>query len=334
MPTLYTVFVPWRLLALAPLLTALLSLVACDDDAPQPLCVGINPWPGYEILYLAAVKGYYRDAGVDVRVVEFASPADERRAYERGQLDVMAATAVEVLQARERGRRAPQIVQVIDYSNGADVILVRPNTPGISALRGARVGVELSSLGSYVLARGLEIHGLRWPDVTTVSLDQASLEDSFRKGELDAIVSYPPTSVRLLRDGYAKVAFSTSEIPAEVLDVIAVDAPATRRSAQDIARLLQAYHRALTDIRENPDAAYAIMASREGLTVDEFRAAIQGGVTLVSADDQPEYFQTTGRLEVALERYASSLGAAKQLAGVQQPRAAINTEFVIRGASR
>lgn len=320
----------WRSLTQAAVLAVLTLPAACDGDAQPALCVGINPWPGYEVLYLAAARGYYRDAGVDVRVVEFASPADERRAFERGQIDLMATTAVEVLQARERGLRSPQIVQVIDYSKGADAILVRPSSEGVAALLGARVGVELSSLGSYVLARGLETHGMQWGDVETVSLDQASLEDSFRNGELDALVSYPPTSVRLLRDGQAKIAFSTTEIPREVLDVIAIDAQLTHTRAQDIVRFLRAYHYALEEIHTDPDAAYALMASREGLGLSEFKAAMQDGVALVGVDEQAAYLRPEGVLESALDRYQDSLRLAGQLSGTQRASELVNDGFVTR----
>ncbi|MEY4582651.1 MAG: hypothetical protein RL701_7354 [Pseudomonadota bacterium] len=84
-----------------------------------PLRIGINPWPGYELLFLAQEKSYFRDAEVDVRLVEFNSPIDERYAYERGQLDAWAATLVEVIQAGDQSEPAPQIIQVIDYSKGA-----------------------------------------------------------------------------------------------------------------------------------------------------------------------------------------------------------------------
>ena len=80
------------------LVVAVLSLgVGCSPEKPTTLRVGINPWPGYEFLYLAQEKGFYRDAGLDVRLVEFSSLADTRRAYERGQINAIGTTVIEVL---------------------------------------------------------------------------------------------------------------------------------------------------------------------------------------------------------------------------------------------
>jgi NitT/TauT family transport system substrate-binding protein len=99
-------------------------LLACSPE-PELLRVGVNPWPGYETIYLAQKLGYFREAGVDVRLVEFASLADARRSFERNQIDALASTVVEVLRAREQSQRSLRIVQVLDYSNGADMLVAR-----------------------------------------------------------------------------------------------------------------------------------------------------------------------------------------------------------------
>lgn len=257
-----------------PLLVAAAALsctFGCAPEKPTAWRIGINPWPGYEFLYLAQEMGFYRDAGLDVRVVEFSSLADARRAYERGQINVIATTVIEVLQIREHSPRSPQIVQVVDYSNGADLILARPGLTNAASLRGARIGVELASLGVYVLVRGLEQGGLGLADVQPVSMDQLSMGDAFRKGELDAVVTYPPASIQLLRDTKASTVFTTAEIPGEVLDVIAVEAELNTRRPGDVARLLRAYHRAIAYARQHPAEAYRIMAGRQGITPEEFR---------------------------------------------------------------
>ncbi|MCX6921662.1 MAG: ABC transporter substrate-binding protein, partial [Verrucomicrobia bacterium] len=119
--------------------------------------------------------------------MEFNSLSDARRAYERGQVNTLASTVIEVLQARDNSSRSPQIVQVVDYSNGADVILARPGLTNGASLRGARIGLELASLGVYVLARGLERSGLSLADFKTMPMDQLSMGDAVRKGELDAV---------------------------------------------------------------------------------------------------------------------------------------------------
>ena len=70
-------------------LFSVLALSACSEAPSDPLRVGINPWPGYGPLFLAADKGFFAEEGIDVELVELTSLADVRRAFERGQIDGM-----------------------------------------------------------------------------------------------------------------------------------------------------------------------------------------------------------------------------------------------------
>ncbi len=82
------------------------------------LRVGINPAPGYELNFLAEEKGFFREEGLEVRLVEFTCLADCRRAFERGQVDVLGSTAVQVPVGREPGRYSPKIMDASDGAGG------------------------------------------------------------------------------------------------------------------------------------------------------------------------------------------------------------------------
>lgn len=291
-----------RRLPLLVLLAALGAAVASGCGRREPLRIGLNAFPSYEFLYLADVQGFYRDEGLEARVLEFGSLSDTRRAYERGQLDVMAGTVIEALVIRDQSTRSPQIIRVMDYSDGADVLLAQPWITSGAQLRGARVGVELATLPVYVLGRGLEALGLRVADVRTSSTDQATMEEAFRRGELDALVTYPPASVKLTRDLKTATLFSSADVPGEILDVLLVEADTARTRAADVAAMLRAHDRARRFAREHPAEAHAIMARREGVTAEEFGASLTGGVVLVEAGAQAPYFGASGRLQGIITR--------------------------------
>ena len=319
-----------RALALLLVAAAFALTLGCEPKKSAGLRVGINAWPGYEFLYLAQEKGFYRDEGIEVRIVEFGSLSDCRRAYERGQIDAMGATLIEVLQARDQSARSPQVVQVVDYSNGADVILARPGLGSCAELKGKRIGVELASLGIYVLSRGLEKSGLSLSDVETVSMDQSAMEEAMRKGELDAIVTYPPASVKLLRDTAATAIFSTAEIPGEVLDIIAVEAGINAERPGDVAKLLRAFRHAIRYTRENPADAYRIMAGREGITPEEFADALTNGLTVLSEADQAAYLQPGGKLAAVIDAADRILRQSGQIKGRDRRADASCASFIAR----
>lgn len=313
--------------------TAVVLLNGCSPESADPIRIGLDTWPGYEFLYLAQEKGFYRDEGVDVRLVEFNSLSDARRAYERGQIDGLGTTIVEVLQAREYSKRSPQIVQAVDYSDGADMLLVRPGITNAPGLRGARVGVELASLCVFVLYRALEKHGLSLNDVQLVSSDQATMSAAFLRGDLDAVVTYPPNTISLLRGGQARKFFTSAEIPGEVVDVIAIEEDVCRRRPRDVERVIRAFHRAIAYAERNPDDAYAIMARREGITPSEFKQTLTSGVRIISRSEQSRYLGPEGAVNAAIKAADKALRDSGQIKGANRSHQIINPSFVNAGDS-
>ena len=53
----------------------LLALAACGSEPKEPLRIGVNVWPPFELLYLARARGYFDAEKVDVDLVDFSSPA-------------------------------------------------------------------------------------------------------------------------------------------------------------------------------------------------------------------------------------------------------------------
>jgi NitT/TauT family transport system substrate-binding protein len=323
-----TMFTQARYIVLIALCGLLFCYLGCAKEQKQPLHVGINQWPTYEFLVLAREKGFFKEAGIDVKLVEFSSLSDARRAYERGQLEAFCTTTIEVLQAHAFSKRTPQIVKVIDYSLGADVILTQKNIKTAEALRGGRIGVELASLGVYVLTRGLQTLGLTLQDIHAINMDQLSMEEAFRAGEIDAMVSYPPTSVRLRRDNEVNTIFSTLQIPGEVIDVIAVDKEVQQQRRNDIRLLLESYDRAVSYAQAHPEEAYAIMAKQEGITPDEFAKALKDGIVLVSAAEQKEYLGPNGKLAAIIDSSDRILRETNQISGPDHRNDSINPSYL------
>lgn len=79
---------------LRPLLCGLIAVViltGCSKQAQQEkIRLAINPWPGYEFLYLAGQKGFFVEHGLNVEIVELSSLADVQRIYIQGRVDALA----------------------------------------------------------------------------------------------------------------------------------------------------------------------------------------------------------------------------------------------------
>ncbi len=305
-------------------LLAVLIPAGCRPPAP-PLRVAANPWPGYEYLFLAETKGYYLDEGLDVHLVETLSLADTRRAFERRQVDIFAGTTVEVLLSTELSDRHPRVFYACDYSEGTDVILARSPVDSMAKLRGKRIGVEPASVNITLLQAGLRQAGLQMEDVVVVPMAQNAMPAAVGRGEVDAVVSYPPVSVQLLREGM-RVVFDSASVPGEIMDVLAADACVLDTRGTAIAAFARAYGRAQRFAAEHPEQAQAIMARRERISVAEFQVARQG-IRIMTFDEQAESLAPGHAVERALMRTAEGLHGVRMLDTIPDVSAMIHRQL-------
>jgi len=261
--------------ALAALVLVALASIGCAAPPPERLRIGMNVWPPYELLYLARERGYFDDEGVAVDLVDFSSYSGALAAYHQEQVDAFLATLNEV-QIRDNFQDPPVVVLALDYSFGGDAVVARGGLMTAAALRGRVVAYEESALGSYVLERALAHGGLAEGDVTLVNRLPEESEADFRKGKVDAVVTYEPFLGRLLEVRGASVVFSSREIPGEIVDVLAARPQALETRRDDFRRVARAWFRAVEDYRAHPVEAAAIMARHENVGPEEFLRALSG----------------------------------------------------------
>ena len=289
-----------------------LTLTACFGDEDAPIRIGLDPWPGNEFLFLAQKKGFFAEEGVSVQLVEFSTLNDVRRGFERGQVDGMASTPIEAIQADERSKREPRLFMVFSYSDGADALLANDSIKTVRDLKGKRIAAEPGSLTMFLVARALETAGLTLDDVTIVPMDQALVANAMSEGKIDAVATYPPTSIAVLGQPGRHVIFSSADIPGEVTGVMCLDAPIMRERPDVAARIVRAWDRALKFAQSNPDEAYTFMAQRMGMSRADFEASLDG-IQLVSAAAQSDYFGPDGRLREIVAEQAALLAQTGQM---------------------
>jgi len=298
-----------------------------------PLRIGINAWPANELLFLAQEKGFFAAQGVDVRLIEYSSLGDVRRAFDRGQIDGMTGTLVELLQSRDATGRAPRAFMVTDFSNGSDMILARGNITAVSELAGKRVAAEPESVGMFVLARALAREGMPFSAVAVVATDQTDMAKNLDSGWVDAAVTYPPVSFEILQIPGTRVLFSSADIPREVVGVVALAGDVLERRPDDAARILRAWDQSLAYAAEHPSEARELMASRERISVEEFSEAL-AGITLLSSKEQRPLFEPGGPLAKAIGATAELLRTAAQIRNGSASAECLAPEPLVRAIAR
>ena len=286
----------WASLARALLYCAAGVMLLSCAQSPAPIRLAISAFPAYELLYLAQEKGFYREEGVEVQVVELGGVTDVQTSLRLGQVDAAAITTADLVIAAAMDGVDLRAVWIIDYTEGADQILARAPIARLGDLRGKRVGLEGDSVGVVLLGRALDSVGMSLRDVIPVRTVQEQAENLLRRGEIDAMASYPPYATRLTAIPGVRKVYDSSAIPGEIADVLAVTGQLLERRPEDVRRILRASQRALDYLRVRPGEAIAMMARREHMAPEEFAAALADGIRLVGREEQAQFFGPGGKL--------------------------------------
>ncbi|MBD2483599.1 ABC transporter substrate-binding protein [Planktothrix sp. FACHB-1365] len=249
-----------------------IALTNCIPESSSPLRIATNLWPGYETLYLAEDLGYYHNQ--PLKLIDYPSGTEEVKAYRNGEIEGAGLSIDQALLIASTQNNV-KIITIMDASHGADVILGRPEITNIKALKGKRVGLEPTALGSFFIARALEKNGMSVKDIEIVSLEPLEHERAYKQRQVDAVVTFGPAVPKILEAG-AKVLFDSSQIPGEILDVIVVNTEAIANSPQTLQALVNGRFRALKYLEENPQAAAIKIAKRTGVTPDAMLNAFKG----------------------------------------------------------
>lgn len=259
------------------------------ENKLETIRIGINQWPGYEYLFIAKKQGFFKQAGLDIELIELSSLTEVRRAFERGKVDGMASTLIEVLEAFKYSGKIAQPVLIIDYSNGADEILGSTKINTIKELKGKKIGVESGSLSTYLVSRALEMNDIKSSEVLIMPMELHDMPTALKTGEVDAITSFPPASVAIKKQMRVNVLFDSSTIPNEILDVITIHNEILAKNPELQNKLLQTWKLILEYSDNYSEEAYSTLTERLMISVNEFKQAM-GHIILVGHHEQSQYF--------------------------------------------
>lgn len=184
-----------------------------------------------------------------------------------------------------------ELILIPDFSNGGDVIIANETVSNIEALKGKKIGTEIGSLGMFVLHAALAKHGMTLDDVEVVNVEQLDAEREMKNKAIDAVVTYPPYSLTIAKLSGHKQVFDSAEIPGKVIDTISMRQGVVEDVEQWVEKFHKVWARTLAYARQNRDEAYRIMATREGISVEEFSDALTG-LKVVPALDQKALLQS------------------------------------------
>lgn len=253
-------------------LTLLTVMSGCVREPESVLRIGTNVWIGSEPLYLTRELGHL-DAK-SVQLVEYPSASEVLRAFRNEAIDGMVISLDELFVLAGDGLQ-PRVILVVDVSHGADVVVGRPGMRTMQDLKGRPIGVESGALGAFVLSRALVLNGMQASDVEVVHLESNEQPEAFEKGQVDGAVTFDPYRTQLLRAG-ATTLFDSTQIPGEIVDLVAVRASALEKQPKAIQALLTGWFKALDYLKREPVDAARRMGIRQQTSGEQFLDALKG----------------------------------------------------------
>jgi NitT/TauT family transport system substrate-binding protein len=250
----------------------LLALAGCVREPESALRIGTNVWIGSEPLYLARELGQLHPKVV--QLVEYPSASEVLRAFRNEAIDGMVISLDELFGLAVDGLQ-PRVILVVDVSHGADAVVGRAGMQSIKDLKGRRVAVESGALGAYVLSRALALNGMHAKDVRVVHLESNEQPGAFETGQVDGAVTFDPYREQLLRAG-AQTLFDSTQIPGEIVDLVAVRASVLEQQPKAVQALLSGWLAAIDYLKREPKDAARRMGIRQQTTGEQFLKALRG----------------------------------------------------------
>jgi len=253
-----------------------LSAVTLVTQA-EPLKIGYSDWPGWVAWEVGIEKGWFKEAGVDVKFEWFDYVAS-MDAFAAGQLDAVTMTNGDTLVTGATGAKSVMML-INDYSNGNDMVVGGPGVGSVKELKGKKVGVEIGFVGHLLLLDALKQNGMTEADVELVNVPTNETPQVLASGDVDAIVAWQPNSGMALKQvPGSKAIFTSADQPGLIYDVLAVAPESFSAHKDEWAKITKVWYRIVEYIKDPAtfDDAVSIMAARVGVAPEEYKGFMKG----------------------------------------------------------
>jgi NitT/TauT family transport system substrate-binding protein len=257
---------------------------------PKPLEIGYSDWPGFVAWEVPAAKGWFKEAGLDVKLVWFEY-VPSLEAFQAGKLDAVGITNGDQLVIASS--KTPSVMALLnDYSSGNDMIVARSGLDDVAALKGKKVGVEIGFVDHLLLLDALKSAHLRESDVTLVNVPTDQTPQALLSGSVDAIAAWQPSSGNALHEvAGSKAIYTSAASPGLIYDGLAVNPDSFMSRKADWIALARIWFRTvdyINDVQNRPEVL-RIMSARVGLSPEKYEPLLRGTHLLNGAGNIKHY---------------------------------------------
>ncbi len=244
-------------------------------DIAWSIYAGWMPW-GY-MAESGIMDKWAHKYGIEVKITQINDYVESINQYTAGTFDGVTATNMDTLSIPAGGGVDTTALIIGDYSNGNDAIILKG--PGdLMSLKGLPVNLVELSVSHYLLARALESVGLAEKDLAgVVNTSDADMVAAYGAEDVKAVVTWNPLVSTILREPGANKIFDSSQIPGEIIDVLAVNTDTLAANPDFGKALVGAWYETMALMSsDTPEgkAARGAMATASGTDLEGFDAQL------------------------------------------------------------
>ena len=262
----------------------------------EPLKIGYSDWLGYCAFEVAKQKDWFKEAGVDVQM-EFFDYGGSLDAFNANKLDAVTVVSTDALVNGSNGAKS-KIIALIDYSEGADMIIGKPGVNSIKDLKGKSVGLEVTLVEHLLLLKALEANGMKQSDIKFVKTKTDDTPQTLASGKVSAVGAWYPIAGQALKQvAGSKALFTSAEAKGLIYDVLAVTPTSYAKHKDDWAKVVAVFYKTvdyLMDPATKPEAAKIMAAKVKVDNVDEYIKSMEGCHYLTLAEAKAAFKKADG----------------------------------------
>lgn len=259
----------------------------------EALTVAASTWVGYGLLHLAAEKGFFNDAGVEVDFQTFEDKSATAAALAGHRLDGWATTADTFIFYNAEKLGIKQVLAV-DLSKGGEGIVADNSIKSVADLSGKTIAAEEGTSTYFFLLNVLKNAGV---DISKVNLQNMAAGDAggaFITGRVAAAATWDPWFSKAQQRQGSHVLTDTGSQPGLVLDTVAFSESVLKERPKDVTAFIKGYFKAYDYWKANSEESNKIMAASLGMKPEEFIKAL-AGIEFISQSANLEYIGAPGK---------------------------------------
>jgi NitT/TauT family transport system substrate-binding protein len=279
------------------------SVAPPEPSKPTTLTVGHDLWVGYSGVFIANELGYFKDAGLDVKLKSFSNPGDTLPALVAGQLDIGLTTLQNLAVLNGNSETDVIAIGLLDSSNGADAVVAKKQYASLKDLKGKTVALTLGEVNHFLFLVGLKQAGL---DASAFKITSMSADDAgaaFVAGKVDAAVTWEPWVTKANKSN-GHVIFSSASVPDTIMDSVAVRRSKLKDQTAAYSAFLKAIDRGVALLKSDPDKATPIIGKYLSAPAEDVKGMLLGD-KIYGAAENKQLFGANGDTAPAFKSMTS-----------------------------